>query len=299
MTITCSPDEIIGDIVDLLKEVLRDCYRKPVNLLELREKYKELLQRVTSFEKEYIDQCYVGGRVGEIVLSWIRVAKLYLSHCVEMSRPLDGSAGQPDHVDLLSDLLNLYGMNSDQMLSELKRKTALSRRIKELYIRGIEDKVKRVEDENLRRVLDFIWNSIESDLKKAVLMYVVDERMVELILRLEMLRDKGLNLEDMIMFTVKSEIRLLFSEVQNIENKRSSDPEDLGRVLGSLRKLIELVELASKLGLPKTTTLNGYIKKLESLAAQLEQLARITDKPVRGLLGEMKKTLEEMHCVLE
>lgn len=296
MTITCSPNEIISDVIDLLKEFIRECCSYFSSSSEIREKYRSLLQRLVLFEREYIEQCYVGGRLGETVLSWIRVAKLVLSQCIETSGFTDIMCTQ---IEPLSILLNLYGMDSDQILKEVKKKTDLSRRIKELYLTSIEDKVERLEDDSLRLVLRSVWSSIEPELRRAVEKYAVDEKLVELALRIEMLREKGLNFSDMLIALIKSEIKSLISDVQNVENKRTVGIEDTGRIIGSLRKLIELVKLVNKLGFSKSTAMDEYVKRLESLANQMEQLARFSNQPMRGLLGEARKALEEMRSLLD
>ncbi|MEM1665508.1 MAG: hypothetical protein QXY06_06700, partial [Zestosphaera sp.] len=72
-------------------------------------------------------------------------------------------------IKFIMKLGRLLEMNTDGISKTLlEGKSVRAREIKRLYLAGIGDLIEKVNDESIKHVLETLWNSLKSDLKRGV-----------------------------------------------------------------------------------------------------------------------------------
>jgi|GEM_PF-2630460 len=286
---SCSPGQILSGIISLLNTITTQCNSLGTELL------KEELDKLRILRREYLDSCYCGSSIDQDLLSWISVAERGVDSCIKL---VEGDVSVADTLQLVRfivELDRLLGRSADSISEELEEKSVSAKEIKKLYLVGISDLIEKVDDESIRHVLGFLWRGLEPDLRSAVESYAVRKGLVDLALRIEMLREEGLSLESLFTQLVRSELRSLLSEVELALVSRDYGSEVLSRIAGSLKRVITLIDVARSLGFSELKSLDKEFNQLRSLEYLLSFGASMTSgaalKDLKNLLGKVQSFL--------
>lgn len=287
---SCSLGHIFKELIGLLNIITMQCIR--LNVESLREE----LRRLEILRGEYLDSCYYGSTIDQDLLSWVSVAEKGVSSCIKL---MEGDVSEADTLRLIKfivELVKLLGNTTDDISRELEGKSVSAKEIKKLYLVGINDVIEKVDDESLIYVLRSLWKGLEPDLRSAIESYAVRKGLVDLALRIEMLQEEGLSLENLFMQLVRSELKSLLNEVELALINRSYESEVLNKIAGSLKRLITLIDIVGSLGFFESKSLDKELSQLRSLEyllsygspmigdAALKDLKSLLNK-VQGFLG--------------
>ncbi|MEM1687523.1 MAG: hypothetical protein QXR31_05535 [Zestosphaera sp.] len=199
-------------------------------------------------------------------------------------------------IKFIMKLGRLLEMNTDGISKTLlEGKSVRAREIKRLYLAGIGDLIEKVNDESIKHVLETLWNSLKSDLKRGVEMYAIKKDLITLALRIEVLRDEGLFIEDPVIQLTKSTLESLIHEVKSTLTHRSSRSEAKSRIEGYLKKFLALADLAKTLGLRQFKFLDEELDQLRTFEYLLSNETYISD----NVLDALKNQLIKIHSLLE
>ncbi|MEM4959424.1 MAG: hypothetical protein QXX12_06075, partial [Nanopusillaceae archaeon] len=198
---SCSPGSILSGILSILNTISDQCSSLSV------ESLSEELNRIRVLRDEYLYRCYRGSRIDQDLLSWISVAEKGLESCISI-RLNKGEITAAETLRLVKyivEMTKLLEMGVDRISTVLlEGKSDRAREIKRLYLAGISDLIEKVNDESIKHVLETLWDSLRSDLKRGVEMYAIKKDLITLALRIEVLRDEGLFIEDPVIQLTKS-----------------------------------------------------------------------------------------------
>lgn len=258
----------------------------------------EKLNRIRDLRDEYQRKCYRGSTVDQELLSWISVAEKGLESCINIKSKREEvtSAETLRFIKYVVEMIKLLEMGVDHITSILlEGKSDHAREIKRLYLAGIGDLIEKVNDESIKHVLETLWNSLKSDLKRGVEMYAIKKDLITLALRIEVLRDEGLFIEDPVIQLTKSTLESLIHEVKSTLTHRSSRSEAKSRIEGYLKKFLALADLAKTLGLRQFKFLDEELDQLRTFEYLLSNETYISD----NVLDALKNQLIKIHSLLE
>lgn len=288
---SCSPSIIINGIIDLLDVISTHCSSLSMEYL------KEELDKLRILKKEYLENCYHGSFIERDMLCWLSVAEKGLESCIsiKLSKGDVSVAETLQLIRFIVELNRLLKMDASSISKILEEKSDHAKEIKKLYLAGIGDIIKRVNDESIKHVLESLWRSLECDLKRGVEKYAVEKGLVELALRIEMLLDGGLSLENLLNQLIKSELKSLINEIELAIERRNYGSETLSRITGYLKRILALTDLARTLGFQQLKSLDNEFNQLRSFEYLLSLETSITSIDI---LENLKNTLSKIHSFL-
>jgi len=115
-------------------------------------------------------------------------------------------------------------------------------------------------------------------------------------LRIEILQDEGLSIENILNQLIKSELRSLINEVELTVAHRSIEFEVLNRIMGYLKRFLALADLAKTLGLPKLKSLDKNLEQLRNFEYQVESFGTFI---THSVLENLKAHLNKIYSFLE
>ncbi|MEM5822692.1 MAG: hypothetical protein QXH34_06435, partial [Ignisphaera sp.] len=228
---SCSPSSILSEIISVLNTISDQCSSLGENSLS------EELNRIRILRDEYLCRCYRGSIIDQDLLSWMAVAEKGLESCISirLNREEITAAETLRLVRYIVEMTKLLEMGVDRIsMILLEGKRDRAKEIKRLYLAGIGDLIERVNDESIKHVLETLWNSLKSDLKRGVEMYAIKKGLINLALRVEVLQDEGLPIEDPVIQLTKSMLTSLIHEVKLTLAHRGSRSEVKSSIEGYL-----------------------------------------------------------------
>lgn len=289
MLTTCSSSRVISSIVDEIKTISRECLSE-----RSTEQIKESkITEINELEQEYLDNCYFGSESDEEVLMWLRLAKRVIVSCLD-----DKNKEGKDFVRVTSNLVHLMGKSKDQLISELERRTPYSKVIKELFLFGVQDTVRAVNDENIKMALNIIWSRVYNKLKEALEEYASRRGLLETSLKIELLRDEGLMIEQVFLDLLKSEIDNLLLRIGVAKQSPTSTITMINEILGSVKRIVLLFDVVSGLRGEGFEQIEKEITKLKTTAMLFERISTYDSLGVSSILDSLASIMSQIKGFL-
>jgi len=287
----CYADIVFSEIVGLLNIILHKYSSLSI------ESLKEKLDWLEKLEKEYLDKCYLGTKNDQDLLAWISVAKKGLESCIKLA---EGDSNAAETLRLIIYIIKLHGlldMDADSISRTLlEGESERVSEIKKLYLAGLDDIINKVNDESIKYVLESLWQNLKLDLKRGVEMYAIKKGLIDLALRIEILQDEGLSIENILNQLIKSELRSLINEVGLTVAHRNIEFEVLNRITRYLKDFLALADLAKTLGLPQLKSLDKELEQLRNFEYQVESFGTFI---THSVLENLKAHLNKIYSFLE
>lgn len=286
---TCSSSRIIDEVIDEIKTLSRDC----LSGKSTRMTYENKLLEINKFEQEYLDNCYFGSSSDEEVLNWLGLAKRVIESCLD-----DKKSEGIELVRVVANLMFFIGKNKDQLVLELESRTPYATIMKELFLIGIQDRVRALSDEKAKIALNIIWSRVYSELREAIEEYAGKRGLLETALKMELLRDEGLMIEQVFIDLLKSEIENVILRIGGIKQTPLPSISATQEILGAVKRIILLYDVVKGLGGEGFEQIENEIAKLRTTTMLFEKISTYDTMGVGNFLDSLANILSQIRGFL-